>query len=162
MTEKSNLRFDENLWGKCLFTFYIRFFSSGFGLFGCQENVGPPMRFVLVANAIVAVYSVFELGASVWEISRETTVWPEAFQVWFDFGHDQAFTYMLLAGGSGAAGVARTMRGSETCAENAAFCTQTYISLGLGFASFLFLAFSSCLSGFRVASFLITGSRFHV
>ncbi|XP_010534490.1 PREDICTED: CASP-like protein 4C1 isoform X1 [Tarenaya hassleriana] len=119
-------------------------------------------RFVLVANAIVAVYSVFELGASVWEISRETTVWPEAFQVWFDFGHDQAFTYMLLAGGSGAAGVARTMRGSETCAENAAFCTQTYISLGLGFASFLFLAFSSCLSGFRVASFLITGSRFHV
>lgn len=46
-------------------------------------------RFVFVANAIVALYSVFEMGTCVWEFSRETTLWPEAFQVWFDFGHDQ-------------------------------------------------------------------------
>ncbi|KAF1860675.1 hypothetical protein Lal_00000088 [Lupinus albus] len=46
-------------------------------------------RFVLAANAIVAVYSLFELGASVWEISRGSTLFPEVLQVWFDFGHDQ-------------------------------------------------------------------------
>lgn len=46
-------------------------------------------RFVFVANAIVALYSVFEMGTCVWEFSREATLWPEAFQVWFDFGHDQ-------------------------------------------------------------------------
>uniref|UniRef100_A0A0D3BUW0 CASP-like protein n=1 Tax=Brassica oleracea var. oleracea TaxID=109376 RepID=A0A0D3BUW0_BRAOL len=46
-------------------------------------------RFVFVANAIVALYSVFEMGSCVWEFLRETTLWPEAFQVWFDFSHDQ-------------------------------------------------------------------------
>ncbi|KAH0757186.1 hypothetical protein KY290_020679 [Solanum tuberosum] len=46
-------------------------------------------RFVAVAGAIVALYSLFEVGASVWEISRGATVFPEVVQVWFDFGHDQ-------------------------------------------------------------------------
>lgn len=46
-------------------------------------------RFVVAANAIVAVYSLFEMGASVWEISRGATVFPEVLQVWFDFAHDQ-------------------------------------------------------------------------
>lgn len=50
-----------------------------------------------VAGAIVALYSLFEVGASVWEISRGATVFPEVVQVWFDFGHDQvrkSFTSM--------------------------------------------------------------------
>lgn len=42
-----------------------------------------------VAGGIVALYSLFEVGASVWEISRGATVFPEPLQVWFDFGHDQ-------------------------------------------------------------------------
>jgi hypothetical protein len=46
-------------------------------------------RFVVAANAIVAVYSLFEMCASVWEISRGATLFPEVLQVWFDFGHDQ-------------------------------------------------------------------------
>ncbi|TKY50665.1 CASP protein 4C2 [Spatholobus suberectus] len=46
-------------------------------------------RFVLAANAIVALYSMFEMGASVWEISRGATLFPEVLQIWFDFGHDQ-------------------------------------------------------------------------
>ncbi|KAF5742662.1 CASP-like protein 4C1 [Tripterygium wilfordii] len=46
-------------------------------------------RFVLIANAIVATYSLVEMGASVWEISRGATLLPEIFHVWFDFGHDQ-------------------------------------------------------------------------
>ncbi|CAG7865618.1 unnamed protein product [Brassica rapa] len=93
---------------------------------------------------------------------RETTLWPEAFQVWFDFGHDQVFSYLLLSAGSAAAALARTMRGGDTCTANKAFCLQSDVAIGLGFAAFLFLAFSSCLSGFRVACFLITGSRFHL
>jgi len=51
---------------------------------------------VLAANAIVAVYSLFEMVASVWEISRDTTLFPESLQVWFDFGHDQVQTLNLL------------------------------------------------------------------
>jgi hypothetical protein len=117
---------------------------------------------VFVANAIVALYSVFEMGTCVWEFSRETTLWPEAFQVWFDFGHDQVFSYLLLSAGSAAAALARTMRGGDTCTANKAFCLQSDVAIGLGFAAFLFLAFSSCFSGFRVACFLITGSRFHL
>ncbi|KAJ4895885.1 CASP-like protein 4C1 [Raphanus sativus] len=119
-------------------------------------------RFAFVANAIAAVYSVFEMGVCVWEFSRETTLWPEAFQVWFDFGHDQVFSYLLLSAGSAAAALARTMRGGDTCTANKAFCLQSDVAIGLGFAAFLFLAFSSCFSGFRVACFLITGSRFHL
>nr|DAD27767.1 TPA_asm: hypothetical protein HUJ06_029235 [Nelumbo nucifera] len=46
-------------------------------------------RFVLAANAIVAFYSLAEMGASIWEILKGTTLLPEIVQVWFDFGHDQ-------------------------------------------------------------------------
>lgn len=53
-------------------------------------------RFVAIANAIVAVYSFFEVGASVWEISSGTTVLPEILQVWFDFGHDQVLPRVFL------------------------------------------------------------------
>lgn len=49
-------------------------------------------RFVFAANAIVALYSLFEMVASVWEISRGATLFPEILQVWFDFGHDQVHT----------------------------------------------------------------------
>ncbi|KAL7214897.1 hypothetical protein ACSBR1_027139 [Camellia fascicularis] len=52
-------------------------------------------RFVLAANAIVAVYSLFEMGASVWEISSGVTLLPEILQVWFDFGHDQVHSLYL-------------------------------------------------------------------
>ncbi|KAL5992007.1 hypothetical protein ACLOJK_012920 [Asimina triloba] len=46
-------------------------------------------RFVLVANAIVALYSFVEIWFSVWENLKGETLFAEAVQVWFDFGHDQ-------------------------------------------------------------------------
>ncbi|THU46257.1 hypothetical protein C4D60_Mb09t03040 [Musa balbisiana] len=42
----------------------------------------------------------------------------------------------------------------------ASFCVQAYISVALGFAGFAFLALSALVSGFRVASYVLTGSRF--
>ncbi|KAB5538833.1 hypothetical protein DKX38_016366 [Salix brachista] len=39
-------------------------------------------RYVFIANAIVAIYSLFEMAASVWEISRNATLFPEICQVW--------------------------------------------------------------------------------
>ncbi|XP_028099579.1 CASP-like protein 4C1 [Camellia sinensis] len=119
-------------------------------------------RFVLAANTIVAVYSLFEMGASVWEISSGVTLLPEILQVWFDFGHDQVFAYLLLSADSAGTALARTMKGTDTCTDNNAFCVQTDISIALGFAGFLFLGLSSILSGFRVVSFIINGSRLHL
>ncbi|CAK9181497.1 unnamed protein product [Ilex paraguariensis] len=119
-------------------------------------------RFVFAANAIVAIYSLFEMGASVWEISRGATVLPEMLQVWFDFGHDQVFAYLLLSASSAGTAMARKLRETPTCTANNAFCVQSDISVALGFAGFLFLAFSSLLSGFRVVCFVINGSRFHL
>lgn len=119
-------------------------------------------RFVLAANAIVAVYSLFEMGASVWEISSGVTLLPEIIQVWFDFGHDQVFAYLLLSADSAGTELARTMKGTDRCTSNNAFCVQTDISIALGFAGFLFLGLSSLLSGFRVVCFIINGSRFHI
>ncbi|KAK7854974.1 CASP-like protein 4C2 [Quercus suber] len=119
-------------------------------------------RFVLAANAIVAVYSLFEMVASVWEISRDTTLFPESLQVWFDFGHDQVFAYLLLSANSAGTEMARTLRNTNTCTATNAFCVQSDISIALGFAGFLFLGFSSLLSGFRVVCFIINGSRFHL
>ncbi|KAM3281067.1 CASP-like protein 4C2 [Capsicum chacoense] len=119
-------------------------------------------RFVAVAGAIVALYSLFEVGASVWEISRGATVFPEVVQVWFDFGHDQVFAYMLLSAGSAGTSLVRTLREMDTCKVNNSFCVQSDISIAFGFAGFMFLGFSSLLSGFRVVSFIINGSRFHV
>ncbi|MCD7469651.1 hypothetical protein HAX54_008800 [Datura stramonium] len=119
-------------------------------------------RFVAIAAAIVALYSLFEVGASVWEISRGATVFPEAVQVWFDFSHDQVFAYMLLSADSAGTALARTLRDRDTCTANNAFCVQSAISVALGFAGFMFLGFSSLLSGFRVVCFILNGSRFHM
>ncbi|XP_044507965.1 CASP-like protein 4C2 [Mangifera indica] len=119
-------------------------------------------RFVFAANAIVAIYSFFQMGASVWEISKGTTFFPEILQVWFDFGHDQMFAYLLLSAESAGTELARTLKSTDTCTVSNAFCVQSYISVALGFAGFLFLGFSSLLSGFRVVCFIINGSRFHL
>ncbi|KAJ6325273.1 hypothetical protein OIU76_012372 [Salix suchowensis] len=54
-------------------------------------------RYVFIANAIVAIYSLFEMAASVWEISRNATLFPEICQVWFDFGHDQVYVYVFVS-----------------------------------------------------------------
>ncbi|KAE9589285.1 hypothetical protein Lalb_Chr21g0307401 [Lupinus albus] len=120
-------------------------------------------RFVLAANAIVAVYSLFELGASVWEISRGSTLFPEVLQVWFDFGHDQMFAYLLLSASAAGTSMARTLKEMDTCtANNNAFCVQSDIAIALGYAAFLFLGFTSLLTGFRVVCYIINGSRFHM
>lgn len=121
----------------------------------------PAFRLVFAANSIVAVYSLFEMGASVWEISRGATVFPEAVHVWFDFGHDQAFAYLALAAAGAGAELALRLRGTATCTASTSFCLQATIAVVLGFVGFLFLGLSSLLSGFRVASFLFNGSRFH-
>ncbi|CAI9092437.1 OLC1v1027666C1 [Oldenlandia corymbosa var. corymbosa] len=120
------------------------------------------LRFVGIANAIVALYSLFEVGASVWEITGGTTFLPEVLQVWFDFAHDQVFAYMLLSADSAGTELARSLKGKDTCTESNAFCIQSDISIALGFAGFLFLGLSALLSGFRVASYIINGSRFHL
>ncbi|KAI4351050.1 hypothetical protein L6164_005438 [Bauhinia variegata] len=119
-------------------------------------------RFVLAANAIVMIYSLFEMGASVWEISRGATLLPEFLQVWFDFGHDQVFAYLLLSASSAGTSLARTLKESDTCTDSNAFCVQSDISIALGYAAFLFLGLTSLLSGFRVGCFIINGSRFHL
>ena len=54
-------------------------------------------RYVFAANAIVAIYSLFEMAASVWEISRNATLFPEICQVWFDFGHDQVYVHVFVS-----------------------------------------------------------------
>ncbi|XP_022765185.1 CASP-like protein 4C1 [Durio zibethinus] len=117
-------------------------------------------RFVFAANAIVALYSLFEMGVSVWEISTGATLFPEILQVWFDFGHDQVFTYLLLSADSAGTALAKTLKGTTTCTTSNSFCVQSNISVALGFAGFLFLGLSSLLSGFRVACYIISGSRF--
>lgn len=119
-------------------------------------------RFVVAGNAIVALYSLFAVGASVWEILKGTTLFPEAVQVWFDFGHDQGFSFLVLSANTAGTALARDLGRNETCTSEGAFCVQSYISIALGFVGFLFLAFISLLSGFRVACFIITGSRFHM
>lgn len=74
--------------------------------------------------------------------------------------HRQLFAYLALA--AGVAGAATT-RGLGDCSVDklaASFCLQAYISVALGFAGFAFLAISALVSGFRVASLVLTGSRF--
>ncbi|KAL2526113.1 CASP-like protein 4C1 [Abeliophyllum distichum] len=119
-------------------------------------------RFVAVANAIVALYSLMEIGASIWEILRASTFLPEIIQVWFDFGHDQVFAYVLLSANSAGASLARTLKETDTCTASNTFCIQSDISIALGFAGFLFIGFSSLLSGFRVANFIINYSGFYL
>ncbi|MFS7961424.1 putative casparian strip membrane protein [Helianthus anomalus] len=132
-----------------------------------DDSISPPrwyhfgaFRFVFAANSIVAIYSLFEIGASVWEIYSNCTVFPEFSQVWFDFGHDQVFAYLLLSAGSTGTELARQLRGVDTCTVNNAFCIQSDIALALGFVGFLSVLISSLLSGYRVVCFMIKGSRF--
>ncbi|KAG1371677.1 CASP-like protein 4C1 [Cocos nucifera] len=119
-----------------------------------------PFRFVFAANGIVAAYSLFEMGASIWEILKGATLLPESLQLWFDFSHDQVFAYILLS--AEAAGLTEAQgKACAGAAESGGFCLQSYISVGLGFAGFAFLALSTLLSAYRVASYIITGSPFH-
>jgi hypothetical protein len=46
-------------------------------------------RYVVAVNGIICVYSFLESWLAVWTFVRGSLVLPEAFQVWFDFGHDQ-------------------------------------------------------------------------
>ncbi|KAJ8439954.1 hypothetical protein Cgig2_013581 [Carnegiea gigantea] len=87
---------------------------------------------------------------------------------WFDFdafswdNRLQVFAYLLLSAGSAGTALVKTLRGTDTCTGASSFCVQSDISIALGFAGFIFLSFSSLMSGFRVACFLINGSRFHL
>ncbi|CAL0320660.1 unnamed protein product [Lupinus luteus] len=152
-----------------LASFSFSLTSSIFMLTNTRGNDSPhwyhydTFRFVVAANAIVAVYSLFELGASVWEISRGSTLFPEVLQVWFDFGHDQMFAYLLLSASAAGTSMARTLKEMDTCTvNNNAFCVQSDIAIALGYAAFIFLGFTSLLTGFRVVCFIINGSRFHI
>lgn len=118
-------------------------------------------RFVVAASGIVAVYSFFEMGVSAWEILRGTTPLPEIFQLWFDFGHDQGFAYLLLSATAAATVEVRKQWAAETCKRENGFCVQATISAAMAFVAFLFLACSAVLSGFRLACYSITGSRFY-
>lgn len=144
-------------------------FSLASSIFSATNSRGPSaphwydfeaLRYLFAANAMVALYSLLETAASVWEILKNATLFPETFQLWFDFSHDQVFAYILMSAESAGTALARTLKGSATCAASSAFCIQSDIAIALGFAGFLFLAFSSLLSGFRVVCFLISGSRF--
>ncbi|KAJ4734075.1 CASP-like protein [Rhynchospora pubera] len=119
-------------------------------------------RFLFAANAIVAIYSLFEMAASLWEILKGgSTLLPESAQLWFDFSHDQVFAYMALAAGvAGAAEAGRLKQGPTCQGDGQSFCIQADISVVLGFAGFLFLALATLSSGFRLICFLATGSRF--
>ncbi|BAF30086.1 CASP-like protein 4C1 [Oryza sativa Japonica Group] len=114
-----------------------------------------PFRFLLAANAIVAVYSAFEVAAAAWEVAGGATLLPEAMQLWFDFGHDQGFGYMALAAAAAAA------REAATCGSHGGgtACVQGDIAVGLGFAGFAAVAAAAAASGYRLACFLATGSR---
>ncbi|KAF3329994.1 CASP-like protein 4C1 [Carex littledalei] len=120
-------------------------------------------RLLFAANAIVAVYSLFQMGAASWEIIKGPTLLPESAQLWFDFSHDQVFAYLVL--GAGVAGAAETGRqrltqGPICQGDGESYCIQADISVALGFAGFLFLALATLASGFRLVCFLATGSRF--
>ncbi|PON56589.1 CASP-like protein 4C [Parasponia andersonii] len=161
-------RFNSLIFVFRLAAFSFSFASSVFMLTNSRGSASPrwydfdAFRFVFAANAIAALYSLFEMVASVWEISRGVTLFPEVLQVWFDFGHDQVFAYLLLSADSAGTALARVLKGLDTCNASSAFCVQADIAIALGFAGFLFLGFSSLLSGFRVACFIINGSRFHL
>ncbi|CAF1851738.1 unnamed protein product, partial [Brassica oleracea] len=64
-----------------------------------------------LASAVFMLTNSHGSGSPHWydfDAFRETTLWPEAFQVRFDFGHDQVFSYLLLSAGSAAAALARS------------------------------------------------------
>lgn len=72
------------------------------------------------------------------------------------------FAYLVLSSTAAGTELARRLRDTGTCETANAFCVQSDISIALGFVGFVFLGFSSLLSGFRVVCFLIHGSRFHI
>eukprot|EP01018_Ginkgo_biloba_P030727 Gb_10953 [translate_table: standard] len=126
-------------------------------------------RYVLAGNAIICIYSLAQTGVVMWELLKGDTLLPEMIQVWFDFGHDQAFAYLLFSASSAGTTLAQNLRSGHiwialdrTCSDVNVFCVQADISIALGFAAALFLASVCLLSGFRVASFIITDSRFHL
>ncbi|KAK3136810.1 hypothetical protein QOZ80_5BG0442820 [Eleusine coracana subsp. coracana] len=121
-----------------------------------------PFRFLLAADAIVAVYSAVEAAAAAWEVARGATLLPEAVQLWFDFGHDQGFGYMALAAAVAAVRDAAACGGAGGTwrTGGSAACLQADVAVGLGFAAFAFLALAALVTGFRLACFLVTGSRF--
>ncbi|ERN07811.1 hypothetical protein AMTRI_Chr08g204360 [Amborella trichopoda] len=126
-------------------------------------------RYVVAGNAIICLYSLVQMGATIWEILKGTTILPETIQVWFDFSHDQAFAYLLFCANSAGTVMAQALRsgsawvGQEhSCNEVNAFCIQSAVSISLGFGGAVFLAASTLLSGFKVACWIINGSRFHL
>ena len=118
-----------------------------------------PFRLLLAADAVVAAYSALEAAAAAREAAGGATLLPEPVQLWFDFGHDQAFGYMALAAAAVAARDAASCGGWGSGGGGAA-CARADVAVGLGFAAFAFLALAALLTGFRVACFLATGSRF--
>jgi len=126
-------------------------------------------RYVFAANAINCIYSSAQIALVMWELLKGNTLLPEMIQVWFDFGHDQVFAYLLLSASSAGTALAQNLRSGHiwvvldhSCKDVNAFCIQSDIAISLGFGAFLFLASVCLLSGFRVACFIITNSRFHL
>ncbi|CAL1355415.1 unnamed protein product [Linum trigynum] len=66
----------------------------------------------------MAVYSLLEVAALAWEIPKSATIFPQVLQVWFDFGHDQIFAYLLLSTSLSVTALAQTLSeggGGDTC-----------------------------------------------
>lgn len=125
--------------------------------------------YVFAANAINCIYSSVQIALVMWELLKGNTLLPEMIQVWFDFGHDQVFAYLLLSASSAGTALAQNLRSGHiwivldhTCKDVNVFCIQSDIAISLGFGAFVFLASVCLLSGFRVACFIITNSRFHL
>lgn len=117
-----------------------------------------PFRYVLAVNAIICIYSFVEIWLAVYTYLKDTLFLPETFQVWFDYGHDQGFAYLLFSANSAGIAMAQLLQsgnslihGAYRCSDAGVFCTQARALIGLGFGAFLFLALSSLLTGLRVA-----------
>ncbi|XP_024369606.1 CASP-like protein 4C2 [Physcomitrium patens] len=117
-----------------------------------------PYRYVLAVNAIICIYSFVETWLAVYTYLQGSYLLPEIFQVWFDYGHDQGFAYLLFSANSAGVAMAQLLQSGNTlihgayhCTEAGGYCTQARVSIALGFVAFLFLALSSLLTGLRVA-----------
>lgn len=73
----------------------------------------------------------------------------------------QVLGYLMVAAEAAGMGEAvRKRREIDTCTVDNNFCIQVYIAVALGFVGFIFLAISTVVSAFRLAFFLLSGSRF--
>lgn len=115
-------------------------------------------RYVLVVNGIICVYSFVETWLAVYTFAQGALLLPETFQVWFDYGHDQGFAYLLFSANSAGIAMAQLLQSGNTlilgqyhCSDAGIYCTQARLAIALGFGAFLFLALSSFLTGLRVA-----------